>query len=181
MVSADTNTDGTTAGGSQRATAVRKVVAFHVSMQCYGIDVADIQEILPLAELSRPPACPPLLAGFVTIGCESIPVIRLSQLFSLPDTAPELYTPMLVLRASRGRLALLVDRVSEIIDVSAGDIAPLDKGHSLNDCVVGVVQSDRFLLLLLDTRQLLLEQERRFIEQLADSERSRLGLLEVVS
>ncbi|HEX3870037.1 MAG TPA: chemotaxis protein CheW, partial [Pirellulales bacterium] len=117
------------------ASSPRKMVVFYLATQPYGLDLEDVQEILPLAELSRPPLCPNVLAGFLNIGSEPTPVIRLSRLFDVPDQPPELYTPLLLLRSSSGRLAVLVDRVSEIVTLSDDCWAPVCNGHSLNDCV----------------------------------------------
>jgi purine-binding chemotaxis protein CheW len=156
----------------------RKVVVFHLATQAYAISLEDVQEILPLAELSRPPTGPALLAGFAIVGAEPVPVIRLSRLFGFPETPPGLYTPMLLLLAPRMRLGLLVDRVSQIIAVTDDAILPAPDGYSLNHCVTGIVRRDEGPILLLSPERLLLEQERTCLDELEAAERLRLSRLE---
>jgi purine-binding chemotaxis protein CheW len=162
----------------RRSATLRRLVVFHLAAQSYGIAVEDVQEILPLAELSRPPACPALLAGFVNIGAEPVPVISLSRLFDFPEAPPGLYTPLLLLRAPRTRLALLVDRVSQIIALSDDAVSPMTNGHSVNNCVTGVTRWEESPILLLSAERLLLEKERKCLAELEAGERSRMALLQ---
>lgn len=155
--------------------AMRKLVVVHLAKQSYGIAIEEVEEILPMAQLSLPPECPGLLAGFVNIANDPIPVVKLSRLFGSLDLEPELYTPIILLRSARLRLALLVERVSRIVTIRQGDVAPLGNGHCLNNSVAGMVRQDGTNILVLNIDRLLLEQEQRRLEALQAGERARLS------
>ncbi len=67
--------------------------------------------------LARPPGLPAILEGILNLGGVAIPVVKLDRLFGLPERVAGLYTPIIVLR-SQNPLALLVDKVSEILTVA---------------------------------------------------------------
>ncbi|HEX4131818.1 MAG TPA: chemotaxis protein CheW [Pirellulales bacterium] len=160
-----------------RPASLRRFIVFHLAAQAYGIDLNDVQEILPLAELSRPPACPEVLAGFLRIGAEPIPVIRMAHLMACPTLPPALYTPVLILRAARARMALLVDRVSSIAAVPDGGVSIVSDGYSVNNCVYGIVQRPGAPVLLVSSERLLLEKERQCVEALTAREQARMQLV----
>src|SRR5581483_12384644 len=48
-----------------RAARTRSLLVFHLGSQAYGLPLHEVQEVLTLAALSRPPGLPSLLAGFL--------------------------------------------------------------------------------------------------------------------
>lgn len=153
------------------------LVTFDVAGQTYALSAQAVERILPSAEVDCPPLAPTVLHGFLNIGGQIVPVLQLSRLFQLPDAALGLWTPLIVLRHAARRLALLVDRVHQVVDIEADALKPLPPGHALNDCVQAVWRSPTGAVLLLSTEQLLLQQEHRRIDELQELARQRLGEL----
>ena len=157
------------------------LVVFHLGEQAYGIPLHEVQEIVPLAALSRPPGLPSVLAGFLNLAGTAVPVLRLDRLFELPALTPGRYTPLLLLRNPDYRLALMVDKVSRIVSVAAEAVMPVREKQSFNDCVEGVVTLDDHVILLLSAERILLEKEHQLLAEFQDREQARLRVMEETS
>ena len=142
------------------------------------LPMAALREIVPMASLSRPPGLPSLLEGFLNLGGTAVPVVRLDRLLDLPELALGLYTPLLVLRTSEDRVALLVESVRGIVAVSSDDIRAGYDGGSFNDCVEGEITVGDRVVHLLSLERLLLEKERQCLAELQAVEQDRLRDLE---
>ena len=158
--------------------ARRALVIFHLGGQAYGLPLEEVLEIVPLALLSRPPGLPAMMAGFLGLEGQAVPVLRLDRLFGLPELTPGLYTPLLILRSPGHPLALLVEKVSRITAVAADAVVPVPPGESFNDCAEGVVTLDSHVVLLLSPERLLLDKEQQCLAEFQDLEQARLRALE---
>lgn len=156
----------------------QSLLVFHLGPQDYALPLSDVQEVVPMAWLSRPPGLPSILEGFLRIGGEAVPVLRLDRLFHLPVIRAGRYTPLIVLRDADHRLALLVERVSRVVTVAADEWTPLRGNQSFNDCADGLVARDGHVLVLLSAERLLTEKEQQILAEFHDQENFRLQAME---
>jgi purine-binding chemotaxis protein CheW len=159
------------------AARIQKSVVFELDGQAYAIAVEAVEEILPMARLSRPPQAPALLAGFLNLEGKPVPVIRLRRLLGLPDRPADLYTPLMLLRVAGRHIVFIVDAIRQIVSFRASDIAPVESTCSLNECATGIVDVDGHVAVMLSPERLLLEQERAVIDALTETEQTRLRTL----
>ena len=155
----------------QRRAGQRKVLIFQLDTQDYGISLDLVLEILPMALLSRPPGLPRVLAGFLDLGGAAVPVLRLAELFGVPERATGLYSPLVVMRLGEQTAALLVEAVEGIATVDETTITPFFE----NDCATGLVTIGKANVILLSSEQLLRCQEERCLRELTAIEQSRLA------
>lgn len=153
-------------------------MVFHLGGQAYALPLAEIQEVVPMAGLSRPPGLPSVLAGFLNLGGTAVPVIRLSRLFELPEPTLGPYTPLIILRNPDYQVALLVEKVSDILSVPEEAILPVQESHSFNDCADGMITTGGRVVLLLSPERVLLEKEHQCLAEFRDKEQARLSELE---
>ncbi|MGY2048805.1 chemotaxis protein CheW [Methylobacterium sp. JK268] len=121
-----------------------------------------VREILPLPRLWRPPGVPAALAGFFDLGGRAVPVLDVARLFGLAAEAegrPMLYRHLLLV-GGEAPLALLVDRVADLVAVPADAVSPVAEGTALNGCVAGEVRIGERLLHELAVPRILLAEER---------------------
>lgn len=159
----------------------RSALIFHVGAQRYGVFSSAIEQITPIAALDESPGMPKLLAGFLNLAGETVPVVRLGSLFGQADTPTHVWTPLIILRESDMRLALLVDEVLEVVRIDEKAISTLPPGRVLNDSVEGVVRLADKSVLLLSPERLLLQQELRVVTELQELAQNRLGGLEAAT
>jgi purine-binding chemotaxis protein CheW len=154
-----------------------KLVVFALADRTCALPRATVRELLPVPRLWQPPGTPDLMAGFLNLGGDPMPVIWLARVFGLPTApAPPLYAHILVLKAeSRRTLALLVDRVLDVAIITPDQVRPVAHDASLNGCIAGEIQLGDGLLHLLDADRILLAEEQQRLAELAQAVQRRMG------
>jgi purine-binding chemotaxis protein CheW len=131
-----------------------------------------------MAALSHPPGLPLILEGFLNLGGNFVPVIRLDRLFSLPEQIPGLNTHLLIVHGKDAPNALLVDRVEELLSIPVDAVAPVRQELSFNGCVIAEIQVGDKIIHLISPERVLLEQEAQRINELRAIVQQRLQNLE---
>ncbi|UPG73415.1 chemotaxis protein CheW [Roseomonas gilardii subsp. gilardii] len=140
-----------------------------------------VGELLPLPRLWAPPGLPRLLAGFLNLGGEAVAVLRLSRLLE-PEAeiraeespAAGIYRHLILLGEGRDRLALLVDRVLDVVRVPRQWLQAVPAEQSLNGCAEAEVALPDGFARLLAPERLLMERERATLAELEAQARRRL-------
>ena len=144
----------------------RVLLVFRVGGQTAALPLEDVQTITLMAQVARPPGLPTHLEGLLNLAGKAVPVLRLDRLFQLPVQDPALYSVLIILKnAAEGAIALLADRVSDILQVPQSALLPAGKDNSFNACAEAVVSAGGQAIPLLSPGQILLEKER---QRLAD-------------
>lgn len=153
------------------------LVVFDVGGRNCAVPAACVREVVHYAELACPPGMPKLLEGFLNYAGEVLPVVRLDRLFDLGGKAPGLYSPMLVLRAPYGPLALLVDSVRAVTAVARDALLPAEGSAAFNGCLEAELTLRDETVHVLAPERILLEQERRRMDELRGMVERRLAEL----
>ena len=141
------------------------VLLMRVSGQTLAMRQQEVAEILPVPRLAPVPETPPIVLGAFHLGGEPVLVMRMASLLGWtlpaegqPADSDLLYHHLLLLpeRAGQPRLALLVDRAT---DIMAAEPTALPPGESFNDCVEGDVRLDGALVPLVSAERLLTAHE----------------------
>src|SRR5207245_4311039 len=135
----------------------RTLVVVDICGKACGLPLEDVQEIVPMASLFRPPTIPSLLEGFLNLRGTAIPVLPLGRLFGLQERPLELHTPLVILRGAGYPIALLVDNVSRILSVSSGALLPVQEAHSFNNCAEAEAVVEGLVIHVLSSERLLIE------------------------
>lgn len=166
--------------GADSIAALRgRYLIFRLADRTYGIPIASVEEIVPMAELSILPNAPSFLAGLLDIGRQLVAVVSLRRLLGMPAGQRSLYTPIVILKSMP--LALEVDGLTRIVEISGDDLIPIADGQSLNNFATGVARLDGNTVVLLSPDEILLEQEQRSVAELVELAQQRLSQIEPVS
>jgi purine-binding chemotaxis protein CheW len=150
-------------------------MVFQLSDRLAAFAVGDVERVAPMAELAQPPGLPPALEGLLNLGGVAVPVLRLDRLFGLPVQRPGLYSMLIVLRArGEGRIAILADRVSEILSVPSDGLRPINQEDAFNGCAEAIATIRHETVHLLSPDRIILANERLVISQLRAMEQERL-------
>lgn len=144
------------------ASATRNVV-FSVSGRVLALPATSVRRVLPLPQLDSPPAAPPVVAGLFRYQGKAVPVLRLDVLLGFERTPTALYAPLLLIEREGRPLALLVDRVFDIVPVPASSLLKADVALSFNGCAVAGFPFGAGNATLLDPDRLLTETEGRLL------------------
>ncbi len=146
--------------------AGRALVVLRLSNRFAALYREDVERITPMAELACPPGLPPALEGILNLGGAAIPVMRLDRLFGLPPQRVGLYSMLVILRTpGEARIAVLVDRVSEVVIAPDNEILPTSQEDSFNGCAEAVVVIRDEIVHILSLNRMLLAKEREALSQ----------------
>lgn len=125
-------------------------VTFHLAEHLYGIEVRNVQEVLPARTVSPVPLAPGDVAGLVNLRGQVVLAADLRARLGLPGYDG---TQMLVVVSTGADpVALLVDRIGEVVEVAPDQFepAPATLDADLRQMLRGAYKLDRQLLLELD-------------------------------
>ncbi len=100
----------------------------HVMFQVGGIDyvlpASDVTQMETFAGATLVPGAPPHVAGLVQLRGRVIPVIDVRRRFGLPPAERSIDTRIIVVGHGERRVALLVDRAREVVDLGPDAFRP---------------------------------------------------------
>ncbi|MBZ6077778.1 chemotaxis protein CheW [Microvirga puerhi] len=164
-----------------------QIILFDVSGTECALRRDSVRELLPLPRLWRPPSLPRPVAGFFNLSGTAVPVIQLDILFSLDrlqaDAEDGLYHHLILLDglAQDQPVALLVDRVQDIVEIDASKLCPVRDQGSLNGCVEAELDFGPRLVHLLSPSRILLVEEQQALAALNRQAQDRLGAWSVTA
>lgn len=113
---------------------VQKFLTFRLGEESYGVEIERVQEIKGYSTVTPLPNCPSYVRGVLNLRGVIVPVVDLRKRFGMIDVDYTNRNAIIVL-VTQGRLAgLLVDDVSDVLDVPRGDVhaPPIGVGSAAN-------------------------------------------------
>lgn len=101
-----------------------QLVIFELNEESYGVNVTQVQSIVPLPEIITVPGAPHFIAGVVNLRGVIIPVVDLRRRFNLPLPAHNAKSVIVVLELEQLRVGLIVDKVTEVAKIPETAIEP---------------------------------------------------------
>jgi purine-binding chemotaxis protein CheW len=143
-----------------------KVVSFRLGTEEYGVDIAQVQEIIRMVEITHVPRAPRFMEGVINLRGQLIPIIDLRTRFAMPRVDNTKSTRIIVTEIGSKRVGIIVDSVSEVLNI------PLEQVEDAPDMIAGVgteyIQGvgkvgDR-LIILLDLTMVITGEEKAELE-----------------
>ncbi len=157
-------------------TAVKKVegkyLTFRLGKEEYGIEILKVREIVAMMEITAVPLTAMHVRGVVNLRGKIIPVVDLRRKFGLPEAAATretcIITVMVEGRESDVLTGLLVDGVSEVVQVAASDVEPVPVlGDDMRlDFVMGLSKTKGRVIVLLDMDKVMQGQDLAALKKL---------------
>jgi len=119
----------------------------------FGVDVAQVQEVLRYQEMTTVPRAPRAVRGLINLRGQIVTAVDLRCRLGLPDRSPEQW-PMNVIVRGRGEVqSLLVDDIGDVIDTTDYPLepAPANLPESVREALLGVMSLPDAILLVLDS------------------------------
>lgn len=138
------------------------------------LPVEAVAEVVPIADLGRPPHLPEVVEGILNLAGTAVPVLRLDRLLGLPDGQYGLYSSILVMKG-KTPCALLVEHVDGVFAAAEVVVLPVAGERSFNGCIIAQLERAGTILHLLAAERLLLEEERRRLAVFTEREQLRLA------
>jgi len=138
----------------------RALVVFCLDGQRYALEFARVQRSIRVVAITPLPEAPPIVLGIMDLGGVVIPVIDTRKRFNHPPRDVRLSDHLIIARAGKRTVALLVDETRGVIEISPESYAPARTILPGLELVDGAIKLTDGLVLVHDLERLLsLEQE----------------------
>ncbi len=114
----------TGAENSLGASIAGKYLTFALGDEEYGLEILRVREIMGLMDITAVPRTPPHVKGVINLRGKVIPVIDLRLKFGMPPVEYTQETCIIVVDVNGQQTGIIVDKVSEVLDIAAEDIEP---------------------------------------------------------
>jgi purine-binding chemotaxis protein CheW len=142
-----------------------KYLTFQVGREEFAIRVLKVREIMRMQEVTTVPHTPAHVAGVINLRGKVVPVVDLRKKFQCAVIENGQRTCIVVVEVNgdggRMMMGAIVDSVSEVLNVAAGDIENTpDFGEGVSTPhILGIAKSKKKVYILLDIDQVLTKQE----------------------
>ena len=141
-------------------------IGFRLDWHLYALPLDHVERALRMVAVTPVPEAPPWVAGVINLHGRVIQVVDLRQRFGQPTREPHPDDRLLVVQGLERTMALIVDEVTEMLEVPAHQVelptGPLSRSRPL----VGMIRGDEGLILVLDAARLV--PSEKDTETLAD-------------
>ena len=148
-----------------------RFLTFRIGQEDFGIEICHVTEIVNIPHITEVPDMPDFVKGVINLRGQVIPVMDVRTRFRLPPQAYNERTCVIVVSMNETQVGLIVDTVSEVLDIPAENISPppaIARGGK-GRYIQGMGRLENNVKILLDVNKLLFDEELAKLETIADS------------
>ena len=153
---------GLTTDGSQFLT-------LNLGDELYGVDILRVQEIKGYTAVTKIPNTPSHIKGVLNLRGTIVPIVELRTKFGMPTIEYTMFTVIVVVVVKEKIMGLVVDAVSDVLDIDKKDIQPAPQFGAQVDVsfLNGIGKAGDKLVALLDMDRLLTDGDLQETEKVA--------------
>lgn len=142
-----------------------KYLTFTLAAEDYGIGILKVKEIIGIMAITTVPQTPDYMKGVINLRGKVIPVVDLRLKFGMEAIGYTERTCIIVVEITgdnkKIQIGILVDSVSEVLNIKAGDIedTPNFGSHLDTDYILGMAKTGGRVKILLDIDKVLSNSE----------------------
>jgi len=144
-------------------------LTFTLQSEEYGIEILKVQEIKGFSKITPIPTAPHYIKGVLNLRGTVVPVVDLRTRFSMTEKQYDKFTVIIVVNLGAKVVGLLVDTVSDVLDIPDKDIedTPDLAGSVDASCITGMGKIEDRIVMLLDIARLVGVEELANLETVA--------------
>ena len=142
-----------------------RLVNFNLDDQKYALFLSAVIRIIRVVEITGLPKAPEIVLGVINMHGLIISVFDIRKRFQLPQREMQLGDQLIIASTSKRTVALLVDSVSDVIDIPEEKIIAGEKILPGLEYVEGVVKTEDGMILIHDLEQFLSLQEEKALHE----------------
>jgi len=141
-----------TAVKREQSTRAGKYLTFALAEEEYGLEILKVREIISMSEITSVPKTPEFVKGVINLRGKVIPVIDLRLKFTMEEAPYTDETCIIVVDVNGVEMGIIVDHVSEVLDIAGSDIEDAPEfGSSVDiDFILGMGKAEGRVTILLD-------------------------------
>lgn len=140
----------------------KQLVIFELGVENFGIDIASVEGIVKLQEITKIPQAPEYMVGITNLRGSVLPVIDLQKRFGMPEQEKTNETRIMVANVDGVKIGMIVSAVSEVLTIEDKVIEPPPPmvSNINSEFIIGVAKIDTRLVILLDLAKVLTSDEK---------------------
>lgn len=166
------------------AEEARQYLTFALAGEMYAVGILNVKEIIEYGSLTEIPMMPPFIRGVINLRGAVVPVIDLAARFGGHQTEIGRRTCIIILEMrdenTHQDIGVVVDAVSEVIDIPAGEIEPPPTfGAKIRaDFIDGMGKVAGKFVIILNIRQVLSVDEMAMLSSVGSQNAGDLSALQ---
>lgn len=145
----------------------QQVVVFQLAGEHYCVEIHWVREIIRIPEVTRVPEVPDFMEGVINLRGRVTPILDLRRRFGFKKDDEAQEKRILIIEVRNQTMGLIVDGVSEVLDIERSAIDPpspyLSSIHS--QYIAGIAKLEDRLLIQLNVGKVLSDDELEHLEQ----------------
>jgi purine-binding chemotaxis protein CheW len=133
----------------------RKYLTFTLGKEEFGINIEDVREIIGIQKITEVPDMPIYIKGIINLRGKIIPVMCVRLKFSMLEKDYNDRTSIIVVDVEGQDVGLIVDTVSEVLDIPVKNIDTQVENKGNAEYVEGFGKIENSVKILLDIKKLL--------------------------
>jgi purine-binding chemotaxis protein CheW len=154
------------------AQAGQEYLSFVLGDSQYCIDILKVQEIRTYEAPTRIANTPAFIKGVMNLRGNIVPIIDLRVKFGLPEQRYDTQTVVIVLNIAKRTVGVVVDGVSDVINVPASEIKPPPElGGALDtQYLQGLATVNSQMMIIIDIERLMTSRDMSIMDEAAAQE-----------
>jgi purine-binding chemotaxis protein CheW len=132
-------------------------LTFTLGAEEYGVEILKVQEIKGYSAITPIPNTPSYVKGVMNLRGAIIPIVDLRAKLAMPEAAYNQFTVIIVVRVGPKTVGVVVDAVSDVLNIPAKDVQPTPDFGAQVDArfISGLAKTGDRLVVLLDIDKVL--------------------------
>ena len=134
-----------------------KYLTFVLGDEEYGLEILKVREIIGIMGITAVPKTPEFVKGVINLRGKVIPVVDLRLKFGMEEAERTEETCIIVVDVGSVEMGIIVDKVSEVLDIAGQDIEDAPEFGAAVDTafILGMGKADERVTILLDIGKVL--------------------------
>lgn len=143
-----------------------KFLTFFLGQEEYAIEILKVQEIIGLMDITTVPKMPPYIRGVLNLRGKIVPVMNLRTRFGLQEIEDTDETCIIVVQDEEYLMGVLVDKVSEVVDIQTADIedVPSIKAGEQNEYLAGLGKAQDSVKMIVEVHKVLFDVPQKVLD-----------------
>jgi len=148
-----------------------KFLTFFLGKEEYAIEILKVQEIIGLMTITPVPNMPSYIRGVLNLRGKIVPVMNLRTRFGLQEIEDTDETCIIVIQHKAYLMGILVDKVSEVVDIEAGEIeeVPSVGTGEQSEYLAGIGKVNDTVKMIIEVHKVLFDVPKKIL-QVSDEE-----------
>ena len=144
-------------------------LTFILGAEEYGIDILKVQEIRGYDAITKIANAPSFIKGVINLRGVIVPIVDLRIKFNLGEPTYDQFTVVIILNIGKRVVGVVVDGVSDVIQLSSDNLRPAPEFGSILDTryILGLGTVDGRMIIVVDIESLMSSQEMALVESAA--------------